>query len=133
MECSCPPGTYYDAFPLHLLTTATLEHMTEESGELFDHRRFRPNLLVETANSIAGITEFDWVGKSLRVGEVLLKVASRTIRCAMPAHEQVHYGLSQNKKISKSLNRITNRFLCVNIRVERGGPIYSGDEIELLD
>lgn len=133
MECSCPPGTYYDVFPLHLLTTATLEHMTEESGELFDPRRFRPNLLVETEKNIAGITEFDWVGKSLRVGEVLLKVASRTIRCAMPALEQTHYGLSQNKKISKSLNQITNRFLGVNIRVERGGPIHTGDEIELLD
>ena len=74
MEYSCPPGTYYDVFPLHLLTTATLQHMAEESGELFDHRRFRPNLLVETSKNIDVIAEFDWVGKSLRAGEVLLKV-----------------------------------------------------------
>ena len=133
MECFCPPGTYYDVFPLHLLTTATLQHMTEKSGELFDHRRFRPNLLVETENDIDGITEFDWVGKSLRVGEVLLKVESRTIRCSMPTHEQAHYGLSQNQEIGKSLHQITNRFLGVNISVECGGSIHTGDEIELLD
>lgn len=133
MEYSCPPGAYYDAFPLHLLTTATLQHMTDESGELFDHRRFRPNLLVETENGINGVTEFDWVGKSLRVGEALLKVESRTIRCAMPAHEQAHCGLSQNRKINKSLHQITNRFLGVYLNVERGGSIQTGDEIELLD
>lgn len=133
MECSCPPGTYYDAFPLHLLTTATLQHMTEESGELFDHRRFRPNLLIETESDICGVTEFDWVGKSLRVGEVLLKVESRTIRCAMPTLEQAHYGLSHNNRINKSLNQITNRFLGVNLNVKRGGGIHTGDEIEVLD
>jgi len=132
MECTCPPGTYYDVFPLHLLTTATLQHMTETTGELFDHRRFRPNLLVETENDIDGLTEFDWVGKSLRAGEVLLKVESRTIRCSMPTLEQAHYGLSQNQKIGRSLHRITNRFLGVNISIERGGSIHTGDEIELL-
>lgn len=132
-ECSCPPGAYYDAFPLHLLTTATLEHMTEESGELFDQRRFRPNLLVETKSGIDGVLEFDWVGKFLRIGDVFLKVESRTIRCSMPTLEQAHYGLSQRKAISKSLHQITNRFLGVNMRIEREGSIHTGDEVELLD
>jgi MOSC domain-containing protein len=133
MECFCPPGAYYDVSPLHLLTTATLEHMTKESGELFDCRRFRPNLLVETPANIHGTAEFDWVGKFLRVGEVLLKVKSRTIRCAMPTLEQVHFGLGRNQKIGRALNQITNRFLGVNIDVERSGLIHAGDEIVLLD
>jgi uncharacterized protein YcbX len=133
MECTCPPGTYQDAFPLHLLTTAALQHMTEETGELFDHRRFRPNLLVETENGIDGFAEFSWVGKSLRVGEVLLKVESRTLRCSMPTQEQAHFGLSRNRRIGRSLNEITNHFLGANISVQHGGSIRTGDWIELLE
>jgi uncharacterized protein YcbX len=133
MEYSCPPGTYYDVFPLHMLTTAALKYMTEKSGENFDHRRFRPNLLVETLPSINGIVEFDWVGKSLRIGEVLLKIESRTIRCSVPSREQQHHGLVQNPKISKSLYESTNRYLGANLTVERNGLLRSGDDVELLD
>lgn len=133
MACSCPPGTYFDAFPLHLLTTASLKHMTEKSDEPFDRRRFRPNLLLETESSTEGLPEFDWVGRSLRIGKVLLKVKSRTVRCAMPTHEQAHHGLRPNRKIGKSLNQITDRFLGVYLNVQREGPIYTGDEVELLD
>ncbi len=132
MEYICPPGTYCDVYPLHLLTTAALQHMTAESGEDFDSRRFRPNVLVETAPGIEGIAEFDWVGKSLRIGEVLLKVESRTIRCSMPAREQKHYGLEQNPKISKALYNSTNRYLGVNLTIAAGGIVNTGDEIELI-
>jgi uncharacterized protein YcbX len=133
MEYSSPPGTYYDVFPLHVLTTAALDHMNEVSGERFDHRRFRPNLLVETLPGISGIAEFDWVGKSLRIGEVVLKVESRTIRCSVPSREQQHYGLEQNPKISKSLYGATNRYLGANLTVVNAGVLCAGDEVELLD
>ncbi len=133
MEYSSPPGTYYDVFPLHVLTTAALEHMSEVSGEHFDQRRFRPNLVIETAPGISGIAEFDWIGKSLRIGEVLMKVESRTIRCSMPSREQQHYGLEQNPKISKSLYTETNRYLGANLTVINAGVLQAGAEVELLD
>ena len=133
MEYACPPGTYYDVFPLHLLTTAALDHMTAQSGEYFDHRRFRPNLLLETLPGIEGIAEFDWVGRCLQIGGVRLKVESRTIRCSMPAREQVNYGLVQNAKISKSLYLSTNRYLGVNLTVVNTGLLRAGDDVELVD
>jgi uncharacterized protein YcbX len=133
MEYACPPGNYFDVFPLHLLTTAALEHMSAESGEIFDHRRFRPNLFVETLPSIEGIAEFDWVGRCLQIGNVLLKVESRTIRCSMPSREQANYGLAQNAKISKSLYVSTNRYLGVNLTVVNTGLLRAGDEVELVD
>ncbi len=133
MEYSCPPGNYYDVFPLHLLTTAALDYMSAQSGEVFDHRRFRPSLLLETLPGMEGIAEFNWVGKSLRIGEVLLKVESRTIRCSVPSREQRNYGLVQNAKISKSLYLETNRYLGVNLTIAQKGMLRAGEEVELVD
>lgn len=133
MEFACPPGTHYDVFPLHLLTTSALEHMSGLSGEDFDHRRFRPSLLLETAPGIEGVAEFGWVGKSLRIGEVLLKVESRTIRCSMPSRPQAQYGLAQNPAISKSIYQQFNRYFGVNLTVQETGQLREGDAVELLD
>jgi uncharacterized protein YcbX len=132
-EYACPPGTYYDVFPLHLLTTASLDYMSEVSGTLFDRRRFRPSLVVETASGIDGLAEFDWVGNDLRIGEVQLRIESRTIRCSMPAREQVQLNLDQNPAIAKSLYQTTNRFLGVNVSVVKPGRLKEGDSIELIE
>ena len=133
MEYSAIPGTYYDAFPLHMITTAALEHMRGISSQDFDIRRFRPNLLIETAPGAEGMVEFDWVGKSLKIGEVVLKIESRTLRCSMPSRGQQHCGLEQNPKIGKSLYENTDRFLGVNLAVEQSGELRSGSDIELVD
>lgn len=133
MEYACPPGNYHDVFPLHLLTTAALKHMSNASGEDFDRRRFRPSLFVETVSGIDGIAEFDWVGRHLRIGDVLLAVESRTIRCSMPSREQQHYGLAQNARISKSLYLNTNRYLGVNLTVVNAGILRAGDPVDLVD
>jgi uncharacterized protein YcbX len=87
-EYSAPPGTYYDMYPLHLLTSASVAHFTGMSGANFDPRRFRPSIYVESASGIDGLVEFEWVGRNLRIGELELAVKARTIRCSMPARGQ---------------------------------------------
>ena len=48
-EFTSPLGTYFDAFPIHVLTTASLAALGADAPpERFDRRRFRPNVLVET-------------------------------------------------------------------------------------
>jgi uncharacterized protein YcbX len=132
-EYACFPGTYYDVFPLHLLTTASLDHMQALSEADFDFRRFRPNLLVETLPEIQGLAEFDWVGKGLRIGNTVLRVESRTIRCSMPSREQVHYGITQSPAISKTVYQTTNRYFGANIAIIDSGGLHAGDDIELID
>src|SRR5262249_4499537 len=47
-ELTSPAGTYFDAFPLHLLTTTSLRTLARHNPTArFDVRRFRPNLLIE--------------------------------------------------------------------------------------
>jgi uncharacterized protein YcbX len=131
-EFGAPPGTYYDMFPLHLLTSASVEHMGSLSGACFDRRRFRPNLYVETVDGLSGLVEFEWVGRKLRVGEAELLVGARTIRCSMPARAQEQYGLAPSPATAKALYETTNRYLGVYLSVLTPGAIREGDEVSLL-
>src|SRR5262249_57469413 len=46
-EFTSPVGTYFDAFPLHLLSTASLAALGADApADRFDRRRFRPNVLI---------------------------------------------------------------------------------------
>lgn len=72
----------FDTFPLSLITTDTIARLGELVGQPLDVRRFRPNLLVETATA-APFAEDAWVGRVLRVGEVRLRIDKRDGRCAV--------------------------------------------------
>lgn len=128
-----PPGTYNDLAPLHVLTTASLRHMQDASGEHFDLRRFRPSFLIDTAEGIEGLAEFSWIGKTLQVGEATLRVEAKTIRCSMPARPQAANDLPANPKIAKALYTETNRFLGAYLSVPGPGRIAVGDAVELND
>lgn len=83
-----PAGTFFDLAPLHLLTTATLERLRSlADGEPdFDPRRYRPNLLLDSAGERDdgdGFVEDGWVGRTLAVGDVHLSVSMLAMRCVM--------------------------------------------------
>lgn len=72
---------HFDAKPLHFLTTATLAFMRAETGLDFDARRFRPNVLVEL--DAPGRPEDAWPGKTIRVGQISVRVLKPVKRCVM--------------------------------------------------
>ena len=78
-----PEGSFMDLFPLSVMTTSTLDHLGElQPGSRFDIRRFRMNLLVDTAE--AGFVENAWLGRVIEVGaDVRLSVAIPDPRCVM--------------------------------------------------
>jgi uncharacterized protein len=56
LEFTSPRGTFFDAFPIHLMTTASLEMMARlNPAATWDMRRFRPNFLIETEPDIKGL------------------------------------------------------------------------------
>lgn len=132
-ECATPPGFYYDAYPLHLLTTASLRFLRERSGLDTDVRRFRPNLLVRPHGDAAELTEFDWIGRDLAVGETVLHIESRTVRCTMPSRAQPLCGLEEQKSMTRAIVDHVRRELGVNVRVLRPGRVHVGDEVKLLN
>ena len=131
-EFSAPPGTYYDMFPLHLVTSASVEHFTDLSGANFDPRRFRPSIYVESASGSSGLAEFEWVGRNLRIGELELAVKARTIRCSMPSRGQEQYGLEASPATTEAIYQTTNRYLGVYLSVVTPGRFKTGDTVNLV-
>ena len=63
IEFESPPGTYYDAFPLLVLTESALRSMRDAlSDSIVDVRRFRPSIVIEADET--GHPEFEWAGRS---------------------------------------------------------------------
>ncbi|MEO5842966.1 MAG: MOSC N-terminal beta barrel domain-containing protein [Acidimicrobiales bacterium] len=83
-----PLGTYFDAFELHLLATASLDALRRRHPDAgVDVRRFRPNFVVDTGAATRGdFFAFGWVGHHVRIGEVLIHVLRPMQRCVMTVH-----------------------------------------------
>lgn len=85
-----PPGAQvikqnrgiFDTFPLSLITTQTIVRLGEVAGARLDVQRFRPNLLVESADETP-FAEDNWVGCVLRIGGMRLRVDKRDGRCVV--------------------------------------------------
>src|SRR5581483_3305571 len=70
-----PLGTYFDAYPIHLLTTASLQGLSAHYPEgQFVPQRFRPNIVIATDDTSTADVEASWKGKTLRVGTVEIAV-----------------------------------------------------------
>lgn len=72
----------FDTFPLSLITTQTISRLGEVVGARLDVERFRPNILVESADE-APFLEDDWVGCVLRIGGIRMRVDKRDGRCVV--------------------------------------------------
>jgi len=123
-----PLGRYHDVYPLHLLTTNSLEKLQqlEPAGD-FCVERFRPNLLIEACSGGVDFAEFAWVDGKLYIGDTVLEVVSRTVRCSMPAQPQVT--LQKDAKVLRTLESHTQRHLGVNVSVLQAGLIRVGDPV----
>jgi uncharacterized protein len=137
LPSAVPEDSFFDLYPLSVLTTSTLDQLGElEPESRFDVRRFRMNVIVATQRS--GFIENDWVGRKLAIGDdVQLGVALPDPRCCMPGVEQE--GLERDPKILKTLakhNRIDvagSLFPCAGVYAvaEAAGTIHQDDPVRL--
>jgi len=73
------PGTSFDAFPISMCSTASLETLARAAGtDAVDGRRFRQNLYIEGTQPHE---EDSWLDGQVRVGKALLNVKMRDSRC----------------------------------------------------
>lgn len=130
LELTSPAGTYFDAFPLHVLTTGALRALSrDEPSATFDVRRFRPNVLVETQGTPEGQPEFEWVGRSIRVGRVPVSVSVGCPRCVMTTLAQP--GLTKEPSVLRTIVRRHGQNVGVYGAATGVGRIAVGDEVEL--
>jgi uncharacterized protein YcbX len=131
LEFTSPLGTYFDAFPVHVLTTASLKVMSQRNPTAqWDTRRFRPNFLIRTDDGIEGLIESGWAGQRLRIGSVELKCEIPTMRCGMTMHAQGD--LPKDPGILRSIVKNADQNLGVYASVITAGAVAVGDPVELF-
>jgi len=131
LEFESPPGTYFDAFPLLLLSESSLRSMNDKAPESrFDVRRFRPNFLVSARDASAAFPEQGWRGRRLRIGEAILRITVECPRCVMVTHG--FEDLPRDSAVMRTLVREAGGNLGVYATVDTPGRIRVGDALELL-
>ena len=135
-EFESPPGTYFDAYPIHLLTTASLRALARLApASRIDVRRFRPNILVDTADggddgaNGGEFPEQGWIGRRVSVGGVGLEVVTACPRCVMVTREFAD--LPHDGGVLRTVVRHAGQNLGVYARVTEPGVVRLGDRVEL--
>jgi uncharacterized protein YcbX len=93
------PGSYFDAYPVHLVTTGTLDALAAALGRPVDVRRLRPNLVVDGPAE----ADEDWTGRELRLGDAVVRIEAPCPRCVMVSRPQ--QGLPVDRELLRTVHR----------------------------
>jgi len=131
LEYETPPGTYFDAYPLLIMSQQTLDSMQARQRESrFDVRRFRPNFLFEDTLPGEDFPEQALAGKRLQLGTAVLKAEMICPRCAMTTHGFAD--LPKDPSIMRALVRENGGNLGLYASVEEPGAVAVGDQLTVL-
>lgn len=125
-----PPGLFFDAATILLLTTGTIDRLRQLYPQgRFEVRRFRPNVVIETEG--AGFIENDWVGRTLALGDqVRVEVTGPCPRCVMTTLPQSD--LPRDPGILRTAVQNNNGHIGVYGRIAQGGQLRRGDAVRLV-
>jgi uncharacterized protein YcbX len=130
-QFATPPGTFFDAYALHIVTTASLAEAARlQPDAVFDVRRFRPNVVLETPDDVTGFCEFDWAGKRLSSGDVSIDVHAPCVRCSMVMAPQP--GLDRDRLALRTLVEHTGQDFGIYCNILAGGELGLGDAMSLV-
>ena len=126
-----PQGTFFDCAVVHVLTTATLDRLRQLYPQgRFEVRRFRPNIVVQTADAVTDFVENAWVGRSVRIGDtVCLSVTGPCPRCVMTTLAQAD--LPKDSGILRTAAQHNQVNVGVYASVLHGGEVRRGNVIRL--
>ena len=111
-----------------LINLASVRALEAKLGVVVDPRRFRANLLVDGLEPWA---EFNWIDKTVRIGDVTFRGARRIRRCAAT---EVNPETAERDAdpVAELRNLYGHVELGVHAEVVEGGRFAVGDAIELL-
>ena len=111
----------FDVLPLLVATDGAIAAFG------YDGRRLRPNIVV---GGVEGLSESDWPGACLRIGDVRIGVQDLRQRCIMTSFDpdtQV-----QDRDVTRSIYQRFDGKLALDCFVIEGGEIAVGDGVEVV-
>jgi uncharacterized protein len=126
-EFPLPPGTFFDFATVHLLTTATLGRLRALApASRHEVPRFRPNFVIDTAGPDEFV-ENEWVGRTLALGDVCLRIDGPCPRCVMTTLAQG--SLPKDAGVLRAAVQGNGGDVGVYATVVRGGRVRRGDTV----
>ena len=131
-EYESPPGTYFDAFPIHVVTDRSLATLARLAPSCdFDVRRFRPNVVVAVDEGVGGdFPEQDWLGRKLDLGSAVLAVTAACPRCVMVTRDLAE--LPRDGQVLRTIVRHADQNIGVYANVIRPGTLQTGSAVTLV-
>ena len=120
----------FDAMPLSLITTQSVSGLGALVGAELDVRRFRPNLVIEAAGE-AAFPEDEWVGRTVRIGALTMRVDERDERCVVTNVDPVT--AERNPAVLRAIARERQACLGVYGSTVQPGRVAVGDPVVLVD
>lgn len=118
---------HHDDGPVQLVTRASLDELGRALGHPAPVPRFRPNLVV--AGAAEPFVERSWVGRTVTVGEVVLRVEDVTPRCVMVTQAQAD--LPEDRDVLRTVHAVNAGELGIWCTVVRPGTIHAGDSARI--
>ncbi len=113
---------------ISILGVSGLAQLSKIAGTDMDPRRFRGNLWID---GLTPFEEFDWVGRSLRIGEAEFDVIERIGRCHA-TEANPNDGTRDIDTLALLRQNFGHTDFGVKARVTRSGRIATGDTVTLL-
>src|SRR5215510_15817804 len=130
-EEAMPSETFFDLAVVHVLATSTIDRLRElyPKGR-FEVRRFRPNIVVESASGEKSFVENAWIGHTIGIGDaVRLNITGPCPRCVMTTLPQGD--LPKDPGILRTAAQHNQVHVGVYASVARGGTIRRDDAVFL--
>jgi uncharacterized protein len=133
IEFESPPGSYFDAFPIMVMTDRSLASLARLAPDSeFDVRRFRPNVLIALDDAVDGdFPEQAWIERRLQIGDVELEVTARCPRCVMVTRGFAD--LPEDRQVLRTIVREADQNVGVYATVVSGGELAWDSTVSLLD
>ena len=128
MEFESPPGTYYDCWPLMVMSTSALRSLADAVPDsVVDVRRFRPNFVIDTGDE-AGHPEFSWTGRRAQIGTAEIEFIGPCPRCVMVTRA-VGSDVPEDRSVLRHIVRDLDQNVGAYAKVVRPGAFAVGDAV----